>query len=565
MSIAKLVSRFTKPRLLASGIPTYRHSFSLPIDETSTSANVGFDKATVANNHASAPHDAKSDLRPNAQTERAAKTGTSKNRAQHPAYVEWSQILPMPSTLLSSFGELFQRHQSHCGLVSDGPSSLSPPPRLTFFGEQHHQPHVMRAQLQVLHDLHAQCLLASDEPDARVERSNARPRYRLHLILEQFSVLDQGMLSAFSQGRFSPQQLADAYVSESEEGFHIGHYMPLLMLARELDVPIWGGFPPRSWARSVFRDGVDSIMASEKARAAHQPSSVPVRAGSGRKDEPKTVRGTSGSPLFTAWSSVSKISAAHRSYLSSLMRPDMPPRFPAVPGLPMSALPNLSATPSSVQPSSASSALYPTWLLNPFLFESKGFAPAQALKDTYLAHVTAWILRGAGQQNTFAIDGDAQTNHGPSQDRPVVNVALVVCGLGHCEYGFGAPERVLDILQQSSDGEATTLADSTEEERILPYIIASKPLDSGIWLGYEHALEQEKIEETCNSKKMDKPTAPVISSVDSAQNVDKWRNDPWSRKMADAVVLYDWIDEEPEEEPSQQAAETTPTPNTPAS
>lgn len=570
MSIAKLIPRFTQPRILTRNIPTYRHSFSLPIE---------------GNEEESSSSDAAGKQREK-DTPAEANSKEPQTQPSSASFVEWYRLLPVPSNLLGSFRDLFEaRHNATVARSDDSatqqqegndslpPTSASPPPRLVFFGEQHHQPEVMRAQLQTLHSLHEQCVLASNPS---IE-SKSPPIYRVHLILEHFSVLDQPMLTSFSKDKLGPDELADAYRSQSEESFKIGHYMPLLMLAKELQVPIWGGFPPRDWARQVFRNGVDSIKAQEAQRVNGREAdeTLPSVSASTSEDEQQTSKQRQTpelvltSPLFTSWSAVTKIGAAHRSYLSGLFRPDLPPRFPELPSEPAA-----SGEPPirSGAPLDTHSSVYPTWLLKPHNIETKGFGPAQALKDSYLAHVTAWILRGARleasladkqqKQLTTSPDASAPVDSPVSQsreatatandsDRPIINVALVVCGLGHAEYGFGAPERVVQLLSQqgtSSDHDLATL---------LPYIIASKPLDSGIWLGYEYQSQDtepsdvatEASRPASEAKQVEMPS-PVNNSTAAVQ---RWLNDPWGRRMADAVLLYDWIDDEPKDEASANA------------
>lgn len=551
MSIARFIPRFTKPRLVTSHIPIYRHSFSLPIKqkEQDPTSSASPEKPTDSNAQANIPSSA--------------------------SYVEWSKLLPVPSNFLGSFRELFEEQttsipvQQHTAtaepkqiIATSSAPSASPPPRLVFFGEQHHQPQVMRAQLQTLLALHEQCQQASQ---SRPAHGSSPPIYRLHLILEQFSVLDQHMLNSFSLDQLGPDELAETYHAHSQEAFQIGHYMPLLMLAKELRVPIWGGFPPRSWARQVFRDGIDSVKADEERRVnlaksfkaatpestQHLPPTIPI---------PTVVPRP---PLFTSWSAVTKIGAAHRSYLSGLMRPDMPPRFPQLP------------SPSNETwdaDNTAHLSIYPTWLLKPHIIETKGFGPAQALKDSYLAHVTAWILCGActdvptpddpngqpagAQSDSSSLNSTSSRAETDVSGRPIVNITLVICGLGHCEYGFGAPERVVELLSQRG-----TPSSSDDTAPLLPYIIASKPLDSGIWLGHEHQSQPSTSDDAISNARIS-PAAGEIFQLEPSQStrasVDRWLADPWGRKLADAIVMYDWIDDEPDQEASTNADEHQP-------
>ena len=293
---------------------------------------------------------------------------------------------------------------------------------------------MLRAQLQLLSALHEQC-----------EASE----HQLHLVLEQFSLHDQHLLERFSSQDLTPSQLIAQYDERSQEGFQLAHYMPLLMLARELHVPVWGGFPPRTWARDMFRSGLPVVQALEALRHSH-----PV-------------------PRFTAWDSVTRISSAHSAYLSSLFHPETAPPPPSL------HLPPL---------------------------ETQGFRPAQALKDAYLAHVAACVLE---RNNT---------------------VALVICGLGHCEYGLGAPERTVDMLKNKG------------LNHIHPLVVAAKPNDSGIWLYPDRNRNRNR----------NRSVHPPKHSG--------WSDEPTRRSIADAVLLYDWKDDHPEPEPEQaQDQEAEPT------
>lgn len=126
----------------------------------------------------------------------------------------------------------------------------SPRPRCIIFGEQHHQPGVLKAQLQLLQAL-------ASPPFS----------YRVTLLMEHFNLLQQPLLHAFAQSG-DPEPLQTEY-AKSREGFRITQagYLPLLQLARELDnvnSEVIAGFPPREWARIVMKDGKDGILQDEE-------------------------------------------------------------------------------------------------------------------------------------------------------------------------------------------------------------------------------------------------------------------------------------------------------------
>lgn len=123
----------------------------------------------------------------------------------------------------------------------------SPAPRCIIFGEQHHQPGVLKAQLQLLHALASPPL-----------------GHRVTVLMEHFNLLQQPLLRAFAQSG-DAEPLQNEY-AKSREGFRITQegYLPLLQLARELDQinsEIVAGFPSREWARTLMKDGKEGILA----------------------------------------------------------------------------------------------------------------------------------------------------------------------------------------------------------------------------------------------------------------------------------------------------------------
>ncbi|BFZ53471.1 hypothetical protein PYCC9005_000495 [Savitreella phatthalungensis] len=179
----------------------------------------------------------------------------------------WSTILPRAD-------EMTPLAQTVCEMVDRCRT------RLVTFGEQHHQPTVLKAQLQTLHAL-------------------AQRHHHLVLVLEHFNVCQQPLLDAFGAGTLSGDDLVAAY-AESREGFRLAHYMPLLSVCRELEVRVVGGFPDRRWASTVFRKSVGD------ARAEHA-------------DEiPKE---------FDRWDDVTTLSTDAVSYLESMTR-GRPPTTP---------------------------------------------------------------------------------------------------------------------------------------------------------------------------------------------------------------------------------------------
>ena len=121
---------------------------------------------------------------------------------------------------------------------------------MILFGEQHHQPRVLGAELALVH------MLASPPYN-----------YRLTLLMEHFNLLQQPLLLSFSQSG-DIENLQDEY-RKSSEGFRLtpNGYLPLLQLARDMEnvySEIIAGFPPREWARLVMREGIGAAAKSEQ-------------------------------------------------------------------------------------------------------------------------------------------------------------------------------------------------------------------------------------------------------------------------------------------------------------
>lgn len=337
-------------------------------------------------------------------------------------------------------------------------------PQLVYFGEQHHQPHVIRAQIQLMAALadHRDALQSEASAPATTS-SSSRTTYHLHLLLEHFSMADQPLLDRFHAGTLSISELCSAYRQRSNEGFQIEMYAPLLLLAREKGARIWGGFPERQWARKTMKEGIAAVKQLESSRSssleaeptkvqpepqqdAAQPHPVPRPPS---PLAPLDITQRSSIPLFSNWDQVSTMAASHRSFLSSLMRPEGSPYFPRLSSLAGCIGP---LSPYRVDLSSKPEAA------------EKGFRPAQALKDSYLAHAARRLVEGGHLLNPETAES--------AKDRTTddhKNIVMVVAGLGHIEAGFGAPERV----------------DSDEKEPYKSLIVLSKPNDSPLWLGPE--------------------------------------------------------------------------------
>lgn len=66
-------------------------------------------------------------------------------------------------------------------------------------------------------------------------------------------------MNRFHQGEIDFDELNQEYQEKSGEGFDLMHYFPLLSLAKELGIKVWGGFPEREWAKVTMRDGIEKV------------------------------------------------------------------------------------------------------------------------------------------------------------------------------------------------------------------------------------------------------------------------------------------------------------------
>ncbi|KAI9018914.1 hypothetical protein DFJ74DRAFT_708127 [Hyaloraphidium curvatum] len=124
--------------------------------------------------------------------------------------------------------------------------------KVVIFGERHHQPDVLKAQLALLAGLAGP--LGAGEPG------------KVTLVLEMVNLEQQALLDRFiADPGYRPEQLQEDYDRTGREAFDLaGHYGFLLQLARELGCGLKAGFLPKQYARLAMSDP------SELARVAKE-------------------------------------------------------------------------------------------------------------------------------------------------------------------------------------------------------------------------------------------------------------------------------------------------------
>lgn len=159
------------------------------------------------------------------------------------SWTEWATS--NPSQTLDGFLDDRLRHnldKAGHGTLQD----MHARPQLVIFGEQHHQPKVLAAQLKLIHKL-------VSEPF----------NFKVTVIMEHFNLQQQTLLDDFAKTG-DAETLRDEY-AKSSEGFRLNNsgYLPLLNLIRELDnvkSAVKAGFPPREWARTIMRQGKEVLQ-----------------------------------------------------------------------------------------------------------------------------------------------------------------------------------------------------------------------------------------------------------------------------------------------------------------
>lgn len=113
------------------------------------------------------------------------------------------------------------------------------------FGERHHQPHVLKAQLAALAGLAGR--LSDDEQ---------RSEQRVTVVLEMVNFEQQRYLDRFmTDENYTLTDLQTDYDLSGKESFDLeGHYGILLQLARELGCTLRAGFLPKQDARLAMSD-----------------------------------------------------------------------------------------------------------------------------------------------------------------------------------------------------------------------------------------------------------------------------------------------------------------------
>jgi len=164
-----------------------------------------------------------------------------------PEAITWKEIL---TSLFSLGGAEAQESFSDFGEFL---SSRFDSSKVFLFGEHHHQPAVLNVEVDFLN----KC-------------SSLQSNGKLVLVLEHFNILQNKPLQEYcdyvaSDEREQFAALSNAY-SDSSEGFRLDFYRPLFQAARAANIRMYGGFPPREWAKVVLREGARALMDKDEVK-----------------------------------------------------------------------------------------------------------------------------------------------------------------------------------------------------------------------------------------------------------------------------------------------------------
>lgn len=113
------------------------------------------------------------------------------------------------------------------------------------FGEQHHQPSILKAQLCVLERMVTQTQLLSTD--------HSKGTFSVTVVMEMFNLQQQPLLDAYQAGEISLTELSNQY--KGTEGFALEHYGYILEVSKNLGAKLVAGFVPKPFCRMIVSEG----------------------------------------------------------------------------------------------------------------------------------------------------------------------------------------------------------------------------------------------------------------------------------------------------------------------
>lgn len=309
--------------------------------------------------------------------------------------------------------------------------------RLIFVGETHHQSDVIAFERAVVLEA-------------------AKSASSLRVVFEHFAIDQQSSLDSFFDGTTSWEKLLGDY-SEGAEGFDLPSYRPVFdaLVERrgegkeDVDVRALAGFIPRGTAReyaasSGNAEALAFLLKRDEGKGFVLPEAPHL--------DPSAFCGplpglgaswgdaAAAAPPLINWPTTDRsaldASSAHKAFFLSLLSGmDLPTSEAEAREVFGGGETNNSGSGSGPSSLSPIDPRRPSRIL-----------PAQIIKDLSAASVTA---KAAASAASSASVGSSSSK------------VVVLCGKGHCEFGFGIPERAVALSALLSPSAADLLASST--------------------------------------------------------------------------------------------------------
>lgn len=121
---------------------------------------------------------------------------------------------------------------------------------VVLFGEQHHQPSILKAQLCVLERMVTQSKLLSSQ--------NPEGTFTVNVVMEMFNHQQQPLLDAYQANQISLTELIRQY--SGTEGFAMEHYGYILEVSKKLGAKLVAGFVPKLFCKMITREGKNKAL-----------------------------------------------------------------------------------------------------------------------------------------------------------------------------------------------------------------------------------------------------------------------------------------------------------------
>lgn len=121
---------------------------------------------------------------------------------------------------------------------------------VVLFGEQHHQPSILKAQLCVLERMVTQSQLLSTQ--------HSKGAFSVNVVMEMFNHQQQPLLDAYQANEISLTELISEY--KGTEGFALDHYGYILEVSKKLGAKIVAGFVPKPFCQMIVKEGKNQAL-----------------------------------------------------------------------------------------------------------------------------------------------------------------------------------------------------------------------------------------------------------------------------------------------------------------